>query len=57
MSFYTYYQAIPERCRLFERLRDEQGCCLYTGLIPYGLGPFHLDQLTRENWTTSSPLC
>lgn len=46
MSFYTYYQAIPERCRLLERLRDEQGfCCLYTGLIPYGPGPFHLDQL------------
>jgi hypothetical protein len=46
MSFYTYYQAIPERCRLLERLRDEEGFCrLYTGLIPYGPGPFHLDQL------------
>ena len=46
MSFYTYYQAIPERCRLLERLRDEERFCrLYTGLIPYGPGPFHLDQL------------
>jgi hypothetical protein len=46
MSFYTYYQAIPERSRLLERLRGEgRFCCLYTGLIPYGPGPFHLDEL------------
>ncbi|MFO0953540.1 MAG: hypothetical protein U0835_20785 [Isosphaeraceae bacterium] len=49
MSFYTYYQAIPERCRLLERLRDEQGfCCLYTGLIRHGPGPSISTSWTRE---------
>jgi hypothetical protein len=46
MSFYTYYQAIPERSRLLERLISEKTfCSLYTWLIPYGPGPFHLEEL------------
>lgn len=46
MSFYTYYQAIPEESRLLERLRtDRKLCTLYTRLIVYGGGPFHLDDL------------
>src|SRR4051794_36029966 len=46
MSFYTYYQAIPERSRLLERLRSEKAfCSLYTRLIPCGPGPFHLEEL------------
>jgi hypothetical protein len=49
MSFYTYYQAIPERSRLLERLRGEERFgCLYTWLIPYGPGPFHLDKLDPD---------
>lgn len=49
MSFYTYYQAIPERSRLLERLRGEKRFCyLYTRLIPYGPGPFHLDEMDPD---------
>src|SRR5689334_20862517 len=49
MSFYTYYQAIPERSRLLERLRCERALCtLYTGLIVYGPGPFHFEHLDPE---------
>jgi hypothetical protein len=49
MSFYTYYQAIPERSRLLERLRGEERFgCLYTWLIPYGPGPFHLNKLDPD---------
>jgi hypothetical protein len=49
MSFYTYYQAIPERSRLLERLRGEKRFCrLYTWLIPYEPGPFHLEEFDPD---------
>lgn len=49
MSYYTYYQAVPEGSRLLARLRGERPfCVLYTGLIPYGPGPFHLKWLDPD---------
>jgi hypothetical protein len=49
MSFYTYYQAMPEGSRLLELLRTKRElCALYTRLMVYGGGPFHLDRLDPD---------
>lgn len=49
MSTYTYYQAIPERSRLLQRLRGEEKFrSLYTHLVLHGPGPFYLEAMEPD---------